>query len=117
MRKRFYLGKFLRHRESSTPLVRLCLPISSAFVSGIRQFLVQIPIMDKVLIGYWVAGQVRNMMSRVMYKSKFMMGNMILRRVLMIPCGIFLRDHVRNIRRIALIGICRGRVGGLGGAF
>ena len=32
----------------------------------------------------------------------------------MIPCEMFLRDHLRNTRRIALLGSGRGRVGGLG---
>ena len=44
------------------------------------------------------------MMSIVMYQSKFRMGNMILRRVLMIPCDIFLRAHLRNTRRIDILG-------------
>ena len=32
----------------------------------------------------------------------------------MIPCEVFLRDHSRGARRIALLGSGRGRVGGLG---
>ena len=49
-----------------------------------------------------------------MYKSKFSIGNMILRRVLMILCEVFLPDHLSNNRRISLIGSGRGIVDGLG---
>ena len=60
--------------------------------------------------------QVKTMMSSVMYKSKFRMVKMILRRVLVIPCEMFLRSHLRNTRSIALLGSGRGRVCGLYGA-
>ena len=40
------------HRESCHSLVRLCIPISSAFVGGIRQFIFQIFIKDATLMGY-----------------------------------------------------------------
>ena len=66
----------------------MCLPISSASVGGIRQLVFQIPSMDVVLMGYWVASLVRAVMISVMYKSKFSMGDMILRRVLMISCEV-----------------------------
>ena len=69
---------------SSPSLVHLCPTISSASVGGISQFVVQIYSMDAILMGYWVAGQMRNMTSSVMYKSNFRMGNMILRRFIMI---------------------------------
>ena len=32
----------------------------------------------------------------------------------MMPCEVFLRDHFRSARIIAMIGIGRGRVGALG---
>ena len=67
-------------------------------------------------MGYWVVGQVRTMISSVMYNSRFRMGNMILRRVLVIPCEMFLSRHLRNTGRIALLGNIRDRVGGLGDA-
>ena len=51
-------------------------------------------------MGYWVAGQVKPMISSVMYKSKFSMVNMILRRILTIPCKMFLRYHLENTRSI-----------------
>ena len=51
------------------------------------------------------------MMSSVTQNSKFNMGDMILRRVLMIPCEILFREHLRNISSIALLGSGRGRVG------
>ena len=75
---------------------------------------VQITRMDVILVGYWMAGQVRTMMSSVMYKSKLKMGEKILRRVLMMPCEMFLREHLSNTRIIDLIGNVRGRVDGLG---
>ena len=56
------------------------------------------------------------MTSSVMYKSNFRMGNMILRRVLMIPCEILLMYHLSNTRSIDLLGSGRGKVGGLGGS-
>ena len=67
------LGKALSHRESSTSLVCLCLPISSASVGKIMKLVVQIPIMDAILMGYWITCQVRTMMSSVMYNSKLNM--------------------------------------------
>ena len=70
------------HRESSTSLVLMCPPISIAYVGGIMQLVVHILSMDEILMGYWVTGQIRTMTSSVMYKSKFRMGDMILRRVL-----------------------------------
>ena len=34
----------------------------------------------------------------------------------MIPCVVFLRDHMRSARSISLLGYIRGRVDGLGDA-
>ena len=56
------------------------------------------------------------MISSVMYKSKFRMGNMPLSRVLMITCEMFLKSHLGNARSITLISSGRGRVDGLGDA-
>ena len=67
-------------------------------------------------MGYWVSYQLRTMMSSVMYKSKFRMRVMILRRVLVVFCEMFFRVHSRNIGSIFLLGSGRGRVDGLGGA-
>ena len=113
---RFYFGKKLKHRDSNTLLVRLHPTTSSTSVVTIRQFIVQIPSMDEILMGYWVVVQGRTTRNIVMYKSKFRMGDMILRRVLMIPCGVLLRSHLRNKRRIYVLGSGRGRVDGLGKA-
>ena len=55
-------------------LLRLCLPISSASVSDISHFVVQFPRMDVILMWYWMADQVRTMISSVIYKSKLNMG-------------------------------------------
>ena len=67
-----------------------------------------------ILMGYWMTVQVRTMISSLMYKSKFSMGNIILGRVLMITCKMFLRTHLRNTSSIAMIVSVRGRVGSLG---
>ena len=67
-------------------------------------------------MGYWVDVQVRTIMISVMYKSKFRMMEMTLRRVLMTPCEMFLSSHLRNTRRISLLGSGRGRFDGLGDA-
>ena len=40
--------------------------------------------MDANLMGYWMVVQVRNMRSIVMYKNKFRIGYMTLRRILVI---------------------------------
>ena len=100
--------------ESSPSLFCLCHPISSASVGGTRQFVFQITSMDVIFVGYWVAGQARAMMSRVMYKSNFIIGNMIIRKVFMIPCDMFLRSHLINTRSISILRSGRGRVCGLG---
>ena len=55
-------------------------------------------------------------MSSAMYKSKFRVGDMILGRLLMIPCEMFLRNHLRNTISISLLESGRGRADGLGGA-
>ena len=68
------LGKALMHKESSPYLVRLCPPISSTSVVGIRKLVVQIHRMGVILMGYWVVGQVRTMMISVLNKSKLNMG-------------------------------------------
>ena len=111
---RFSLGKLLRHMYSYPSLVCMCLTISSAFVGGISQWVVQIPSMDMILMGYWVANQARNMMSSVMLNSKFSMGKMILRRVLVMPCEILLRNQLSGTSSIALIGSVRGTASDLG---
>ena len=105
----FCLGKGLGCWESSTSLVRLCPTISSTSVGGKRQFVAQIPSMDAILMGYWVADQVSTMKSSVIYKSKFRIGDITLRRVLIIPCEIFLKSHLRSTRRIDWIDSGRGR--------
>ena len=64
----------MMHREACPYLVRMCLPISSASVGGIRQLIVQFPLIDATSMGYWITGQVRTMMRSVMCKSNFRMG-------------------------------------------
>ena len=77
---------------------------------------VQIPIMDEIFIGYYIVGLVSTMISSLMYNSKFMMGDMIFRRVLMVTCDMLLRDHLRNTSSISLLGSGRVRVGDIGDA-
>ena len=54
------------------------------------------------------------MMISVIYKIKFRMGDIILRRVLIRSCGVFLWDRMSNTSIIVLLGSGRGVVGGLG---
>ena len=92
----------------------LYLSISSEFVGGMRQFVAQILSMDAIFLGYWVAGQVKTMISSVMYNSKFIMGYMPLSRVLIISFEMFFRDNLRNTRIVYLLGNVMSRVDGLG---
>ena len=75
MRMILSLGKALINKESCPYLLNICLPISSASIGGIRQMVVQIYRMDAILMGYYMTGQARTIMSSVMYKSKLNMGN------------------------------------------
>ena len=102
--------------DSCPYLVRLCQPISSASIGGIRKLVVKIPRMDTILMGYWMAGQVRTTIISVMYKRKFRMGNMILRMFLMMPYDMLLRHHLRNTSSISLLVSGKGRVGRRGAA-
>ena len=63
---RFSLGKAMRYSESSPSLVSLYPPISSVSGGGIRKMVIQIPSIDVIFMGYWMAGQVSTMMSSVM---------------------------------------------------
>ena len=65
-------------------------------------------------MGYWVVVQVRTIRSSLMHKSKFIMGYMNLRRVLVIPYEMFLRAHLRSTRIVYLIVSGRGIVDGRG---
>ena len=102
------------HRWLFPSLVCLCLPISSAPVDWIRKLIVQIPVIDATIMGYGILGQMRNMMRSIMCKSVFRRGEKILSRVLMMPCAVFLRAHLRSTRSIDLLGSGRGRVDVLG---
>ena len=103
MRTRLSLEKDLRHRETSPSLVSLHFLTSSASIGGIRQFVLQNPSIYVILMGYWVAGQVRTMRSSFVYTSKFSMEDMTLSMFLMIPYDMFLRAHLRNTRSIDLL--------------
>ena len=56
----------MRYSESSPSLVSLYPPISSVSGGGIRKMVIQIPSIDVIFMGYWMAGQVSTMMSSVM---------------------------------------------------
>ena len=96
--------------------MRLHQPISPASFGGTRNFVFQIPSMDKILMGYWVVGHVRTIRSSVMYKSKFRMGDKTLSIIVMIACEILLRAHLRITRSISMLDNSRGRVDSRGDA-
>ena len=50
------------------------LPTSFMSVGGMSQFVSQIPRMDAILMGYWMAGQMSTTMSSVIYKSDLTTG-------------------------------------------
>ena len=77
---------------------------------------VQIASIDTTLIGKWVVGQVGTLISRIMYKIKFRIGDIIFRDVLMILCEMLLRTYFINTSSIDLLGSGRGRNSGLGDA-
>ena len=54
------------------------------------------------------------MIRSVICKSNLRTRENILGRVLIIPCAVFLRDHLRRARSIDMIGSVRVRVDGLG---
>ena len=63
-----------------------------------------------------MAGQVRIMSRSVIYKNKFRMGYMDLRRILRISCEVFWNIYLKSIRVVDSLGGSRGRYDGLGGA-
>ena len=75
----------------------------------------QIPIMDTIFMGYWMAVQVRTMTSNVMYNSKLKMKKS-LGGLLMMPYEVFLRYHLMSARNIGMLGSGRVRVCDLGDA-
>ena len=92
--------------------MRCLKPTGSAYFSGMRHFVDKITSMDEIFMGYWMAGQVRTIRSSIIYKNKMI----TLRRNLMIPCVMFWRIHLRNIRVIVMIDISTGIVDGNGDA-
>ena len=67
-------------------------------------------------MGYWIESQVSTKMWSVMCKINLRMGEKFLKRVLMIPCAVLLRSHLRSASSIALFVSGRVRVDGLGDA-
>ena len=84
-------------------------PIDSASVGGMRKFVAQISRMDAIMIGYYMVGHIRTTRISLTCNNKLIMGDMNLRRILMKPCDIFWRTHMRRIRSIAIIVSSRGR--------
>ena len=110
----FSLWKALINMESHTSTVSPCMPIRSVSIGEARQFIVKIPRIYATFMGYWIAGQVRDITRSVIWKSKLRMGENLLRRVLMIPRAVFLRAYLRITRSIYLLDSGRGRVDGPG---
>ena len=67
-------------------------------------------------MGYYMAGQLRTIRSSVICKNKSRIGDMTVRRVLMIPCKIFWRIQLKGISIIDFLGINRGGINGHGNA-
>ena len=80
------------------------------------QFVDQLPSMYAIFMGYWVLVQVRTISSSVLYKSKFRMGDMTLRRFVMIPCEMLFRYQLRSNSIIDIIVSVSDRVDDLGDA-
>ena len=99
---------------SSPNPVHLSPHISSASICGMRQFVYKITRIDTILIGYWMTVQVRNMRSSEICRNKLRIGDMNLRRILMTPCEMFCRYHLKSLRIIAMLVSIRGRVDGRG---
>ena len=68
--------------------------------------------MNEKLMECWVVVQERTMRIIGMYNSKLRMGDMSLRRALIIPCHMLLREHFKSTRIVSLIGSGSGRVDG-----
>ena len=68
----------------------------STYVGEMSQFVAQTPRMDEILMGYYMANQVRTRRSSVIYNNKFIMGYMTLRRIIIIPCEMFLEDSIEE---------------------
>ena len=94
----------------------LRLNIRYTSVDGKSKFVSRIPRMYAIFMGYWMAIQVRTTSGILMCKNKSRMGDMTLRRILMTPCDILWRNHLKRIRNIALLVSSRGIFYGHGAA-
>ena len=47
----------------------------------------------------------RNMKSSIIRKNKLIMGDITLRKILMILCGMFRRTHLSSIRKILFLEV------------
>ena len=86
--------------------------IISTSIYWMIHFISQIPRVGAILMRYWMSVQGRAIRGSVIYGNKFIMGYMTLRRILMIPCYMFWRVHLRIIRVVSLIIGSRGRLDG-----
>ena len=93
-------------------LVCPSLTISSTSTGWRRQFVLQIPCMDEILMGYWVEVHMRTMRTSAMYKNILIIGETTLWRVLMITCDMFLSYYLRSTRSIDMLRSSRGIVDG-----
>ena len=65
-------------------------------------------------MGYWMVVHVRTISSSLIYNGDFRMGDMVLRRDLIMQCEMLLISNLRNISRIDIIVSGRVRIGDLG---
>ena len=65
-------------------------------------------------MGYWMLVQVRTMRNIAMCKNKLRIWDMDLKRILMIPCEMFLRTHLISTSIIDLLVSSMGKFDGLG---
>ena len=74
------------------------------------QFVVHIPRMGVILMGFWMEVQVSTIRSSVICENKYKTGFMALSKILMISCEILLKIHLNSIMIIYLLGSFRGIV-------
>ena len=111
-----FWGKFLRRLDFSPYLVPQHLTKILASIGGMRQFIVQIPKTDMILVGYLMKGQVSNISRIVKCRIRSGKGVMALSRIRMVHSKILLMILLESIRNISLHGKFRDIIGGLGGA-
>ena len=107
-------GITLRCWGSSPSLAHLHLSMLYMSIGRIRKFIDKIPRIDVIFMGYWMLVQVRTMRNIAMCKNKLRIWDMDLKRILMIPCEMFLRTHLISTSIIDLLVSSMGKFYGLG---